>query len=83
MSEEGLALDGNAIAGTLADVFGQEMTTTDYSCVGCGRTGLVAGLAVYAAGPGIVGRCRDCDAVLLVVTERRGTYCIDSTGLGR
>jgi Family of unknown function (DUF6510) len=75
------ALDGNAVAGVLADVFGREMTTADYTCGQCGRTGLVAELAVYAAGPGIVGRCRSCDGLLLMITERRGLYCVDASGL--
>jgi hypothetical protein len=75
------ALDGNAVAGVLQDVFGREMTTADYGCVHCGRTGMVAELAVYVGGPGIVGRCRSCDGLLLVITERRGMYCVDATGV--
>lgn len=47
----------------------------------CGRTGMVADLAVYVGGPGIVGRCRSCDRLLLVITERRGMYCVDATGV--
>ena len=75
------ALDGNAVAGVLEDVFGREMTTAASACVDCGRTGMVAELAVYVGGPGIVGRCRSCDGLLLVITERRGMYCVDATGL--
>ncbi|MET9276267.1 DUF6510 family protein [Kribbella sp. NPDC003557] len=74
-------LDGNAIAGVLQEVFGRDVTAGDYSCRTCGRTGYVAELAVYPNGPGIVGRCRSCDAVLLMITERQGWYCVDSGGL--
>ena len=51
-----IALDGNAIADTLRAVFGREMTTADYACTRCGPSGLLADLAVYVGGPGIVGR---------------------------
>jgi hypothetical protein len=36
------ALDGNAIAGTLAEVFGGEMTTAIGVCAHCGARGPVA-----------------------------------------
>jgi Family of unknown function (DUF6510) len=36
------ALDGNAIAGTLAEVFGGEMTTAIGVCGHCGSRGPVA-----------------------------------------
>ena len=75
------ALDGNAVAGVLENVFGREMTTAGFACVNCGRTGMVAELAVYTGGPGIVGRCRSCDSLLLMITERRGMYCVDATGV--
>ena len=75
--------DGNAIAGTLEDIFGGDMTTADCTCVRCGRSGFLADMAVYLGGPGVVGRCRSCDNVLMVITERRGTYCVDLTGLSR
>jgi hypothetical protein len=29
----------------------------------------------------VVVRCRHCDTVLAVVTERRATYCVDLTGI--
>jgi hypothetical protein len=57
------------------------MTTTGYQCIGCGKTGVVAEMAVYRSGPGTVARCRNCDTVLLVLGERRGVYCIDVPGM--
>ena len=44
------ALDGNAIAGELLDVFGAERTTARGACAGCGAVAEVAELAVYAQG---------------------------------
>jgi hypothetical protein len=75
------ALDGNAIAGQLQEVFGMEMTTAAGVCAGCGATGLLAELEVYLRGPGTVGRCRNCKAVLMVLVTIRETTCVDLSGL--
>jgi hypothetical protein len=75
------ALDGNAIAGPLQEVFGTEMTTAVGTCAGCGASAPVAELAVYMRGPGIVGRCRRCDTLLLVLVTIRGRTCVDLRGL--
>lgn len=73
-------VDGNAIAGVLHDLFARDMTTVDYQCAGCGRTGVLAEMVVYRSGPGTVARCRGCDAILLMLSERRGMYCLDLPG---
>lgn len=74
-------LDGNAIAGTLEDIFGADMTVAAATCAGCGARGPLAETAVYLRGPGIVVRCRRCQAVLAVVVERRSRYCVDLRGI--
>jgi hypothetical protein len=68
-------LDGNAIAGQLAELFGAEMTTADDTCAGCGTESLVAELRVWVTGrgPGAVARCPSCDNVVLVLVDVRGT----------
>jgi class 3 adenylate cyclase len=55
-----VALDGNAIAGTLVDVFGAEMTIASCVCAGCGARFLMAESEVYQRAPGTVVRCRSC-----------------------
>jgi Family of unknown function (DUF6510) len=75
------ALDGNAIAGTLFEVFGSEMTTAVGTCANCGSTGYVAEYAVYLGGPGVVVRCRHCDSVAMVLVEIHGRSCVDAMGL--
>jgi hypothetical protein len=75
------ALDGNAIAGTLAAVFDTELTTAIGACVSCGRRSLVGEFAVYVRGPGTVVRCRHCAAVLMVIVEVAGVSCVDLRGL--
>jgi Family of unknown function (DUF6510) len=75
------ALDGNAIAGRLLDVFGVEMTSARGVCAHCGASGYVAEFAVYVQAPGTVARCRSCANVLIVLVEVRGITCVDLRGL--
>jgi hypothetical protein len=77
------ALDGNAIAGALVDVFGAELTTATGRCASCGAQGLLGELQVYVQAPGVVARCRACAAVLLVLVTIRGITCVDMRGLDR
>ena len=75
------ALDGNAIAGLLQEVFGHDMTTASGVCARCGDEGLVAECRVYTRAPGVVVRCRTCGNVLAVIVERNGLHCVDLQGL--
>ena len=74
-------LDGNAIAGTLVDVFGEEMTTATATCASCGSTAYLGELAVYLPAPGVVGRCSRCQNVMMVIVEIRGIRCVDLQGI--
>jgi hypothetical protein len=74
-------IDGNAIAGTLRGVFGQEMTTATGLCATCGTHSELATLVVRMGGPGAVARCKYCDSVVLVIVDKRGTTRIDVQGL--
>lgn len=58
-------VDGNALAATLREVFCFDMTRARVVCDGCGRRGPFAEVRVYTRAPGLVARCRGCDAVLL------------------
>jgi hypothetical protein len=75
------ALDGNAIGGLLAEVFGTEMTTAVGTCGSCGSVSQVAELAVYMPRLGTVVRCRSCDSVLMVFVSVREVICVDLMGL--
>jgi hypothetical protein len=75
------ALDGNAIAGLLVDVFGAETTTSTGTCAGCGARAPVAEFEVYVRAPGTVARCRTCERVLMVFVTIRGVTCVDLLGL--
>ena len=75
------ALDGNAIGGLLIEVFGAELTNATGTCGSCGATGPVAETVVFLGGPGVVVRCRACEAVLVVIVEKNGLRCVDLQGL--
>jgi uncharacterized Zn finger protein len=75
------ALDGNAVAGRLVEIFGRELTTAVGTCGTCGAVAPVAELVVYLRGPGTVARCRSCGAVLMVLTTIREINCVDLGGL--
>ena len=74
------ALDGNAIAAPLFDVFGAEMTTAVGTCRGCRWVGPLAEVAVYLVTPGVVARCPHCDELLMVIVDRRGMACVELAG---
>jgi Family of unknown function (DUF6510) len=76
--------DGNALAGSLGEVFAVDVTAAIGRCVGCGLAGPVAGLRVYSRAPGLVGRCPGCGEVVLRFVrgpdaawlDLRGTVCL-------
>jgi hypothetical protein len=58
-------VDGNALAGPLAEIFAVDLTAAVGRCAGCGRTGAVGTLRVYMRAPGLVARCPSCDTVVV------------------
>ncbi|MFE1644510.1 DUF6510 family protein [Microbacterium sp. P01] len=62
-------LDGNALAGTLVDALGADLTDRSARCAHCGTTAVVATCLVYVSPMGVVARCATCDAVLVTVVE--------------
>jgi Family of unknown function (DUF6510) len=75
------ALDGNALAGPLFELFGSEMTDQLGTCRFCGDTSYLAEMRVYMRAPGAVGRCHVCMNVVLVMTNIRGTPRADASGV--
>ena len=74
------ALDGNAIAGHLLELFGVELTTARGTCASCGAAGPIAALSVYVSA-GTVARCRSCEAVVIVLSTLRGGTRVDLRGM--
>ena len=67
-------LDGNALGGVLADVFGRDLTAAVGTCGECGSAGAIGSAIAYVGGPGDVLRCPACGTVLLVAVHVRGGY---------
>jgi hypothetical protein len=76
-----IALDGNAIAGELAVVFGVDLTAATSVCAACGASRYVAEAVVYMRGPGTVARCRACGELHIVLVTIRDVTCVDLRGL--
>jgi hypothetical protein len=75
------ALDGNALAGVLKELFEEEMTMETGICRNCERAALLAEVRVYARAPGAVARCPSCGSVLFVIAELGGTNRINLDGI--
>jgi DNA-directed RNA polymerase subunit RPC12/RpoP len=73
-------LDGNAAAGGLEEVFAVEITTAVATCAGCGATGEVGELIVYADAPGTVIRCPACGSVVMRYARLPQSTRIDLRG---
>jgi hypothetical protein len=73
-------LDGNALAGLLEEIFGEDMTGVIITCRACQASAAIAETVVYPRLPGAVARCRSCTAVLIAITQVRGIYCVDTLG---
>ena len=75
------ALDGNAAAGLLAEVFAPEMTLAVTICARCGADRVVGELRAYMRAPGAVLRCTSCGAVEIRLVRGRGRAWLDLSGV--
>ena len=75
------ALDGNAAAGVLSEVFAVELTAAVARCAGCDRVGSLADAVTYLQAPGAVLRCRGCERVLVRVVVGPDRRWLDMTGV--
>lgn len=73
-------VDGNAMAGPLAEVFGVDFTAVRGTCASCGFTATVATLRVYQQAPGLVARCPSCEEVVLRLVRTPTEAWIDFRG---
>ncbi len=62
-------IDGNALAGRLADQIGWDATAARARCLHCAANDEIARAVVYATRMGEVARCGHCDGVLAVFVE--------------
>ena len=75
------ALDGNAAAGVLAEIFAAEMTVARATCAGCGDTRAIGELSAYVRVPGVVLRCRICATAEVRIVRGEGRAWLDLSGV--
>ena len=73
--------DGNTMAGPLSEVFAVEVTTAVGRCRGCGTSSQLATLRVYGPEPGFVGRCPECESVLMRLVRTSDALWLDLGGM--
>lgn len=73
-------LDGNALAGALASVFGVDATSVPGRCAHCGTVSMVGALRAYTRAPGAVLRCPVCGQVVLRLVQTDGALYLDARG---
>jgi uncharacterized Zn finger protein len=78
--EDDLVLDGNAVAGTLAQIYGDDVTTVLAECASCGQVDPVGGLVAYVHAPGIVLRCTACATVMIRIVQTPKRTLVDVRG---
>jgi ribosomal protein S27E len=74
-------LDGNALAGDLAEIFRVDITAATGQCAHCRHSGPVAETRVYASPAGMVARCPACGEVVLRLVRDGGRAWLDLRGL--
>jgi hypothetical protein len=74
-------LDGNVLAGPLADLFGFDATAASARCRGCGTLAMLATAMVWQAGAGTVVRCASCDSVLATIVDAGDRRWVSLSGI--
>jgi hypothetical protein len=75
-----LMVDGNAAAGSLAMVFGADVTTIPGRCRHCGTVSEVGALRAFVRAPGTTLRCPVCGGIVLRVVETDDAIYVDARG---
>jgi Family of unknown function (DUF6510) len=81
MDETDLRLDGNAVAGMMAELFGFEMTAERGGCAACGTASQLGAAHVYAHGMGVVLSCPSCGQYLARIARSQDRWWLDLRGL--
>lgn len=76
-----LTVDGNAIGGLLAAIFGADVTSSDGQCATCHTVSLVGTMRAYTRGPGIVVRCPACAEVVIRIVHTPAGARVDLRGV--
>lgn len=74
-------VDGNALGGTLGEVFAVDVTAARGRCAGCGTVNMVATTHVYVRAAGAVARCVSCGDVLIRIVSAPDRMFLDLRGM--
>jgi predicted RNA-binding Zn-ribbon protein involved in translation (DUF1610 family) len=74
-------LDGNMLAGPLAELFAVDVTAAVAECASCGASGAIAQARVFADAPGQVARCPACGEVILRLARGPDRAWLDLRGV--
>lgn len=74
-------LDGNVLAGALANLFVPDPTELQAQCMNCGQMAPIAEAVVYPDAPGLVARCRTCDHVLAAIVDAGDKTYLSLSGM--
>jgi hypothetical protein len=77
--ERALWLDGNGVAGLLAEAFGTEMTVAARGCGTCGESAMLGAHRAYL-GAGVVLRCPACGDVALCIVSAAAAHTVQVRG---
>ncbi|MEN3616089.1 DUF6510 family protein [Plantactinospora sp. ZYX-F-223] len=76
-----IPLDGNVLAGALANLFVPDPTALQARCANCSQIASIAEAVVYPDAPGLVARCRSCDHVLATIVDAGDKTYLSLSGL--
>ena len=75
-----LMLDGNAVGGMMAEIFGLEMTAVPAQCANCGNVSEVGGMLAFTQAPGVILRCPACEEVMVRIVQTPDAVLLDMRG---
>ena len=78
--EDERQIDGNGIAGVLAEAFGTDMTNVPRRCSGCGVTAVLGAYRVYR-GAGYAMCCPSCHGVGVRIGVFDSAMTVTATGV--
>lgn len=78
---EELMLDGNAVGGVFAEMFGIEITAMPTRCATCDTPNDIGALRLFDQAPGMIMRCPACGNVMMRVVKTPDAYYIDARGV--
>ena len=80
MTDDIVPLDGNAIAGTLSEIFAVDVTVATITCGHCGATAEIGAIRVYGGAMGSILRCAHCDNAVMRLVRTPKAATLDLRG---